>query len=218
MRSQRLATQIATLVALFGVSVVPLHAAPRDPIGEKANYQLDKNGSRTTSMVSSGSAKASVTEFIPDHDQGPSYNVNLDYDITVQFYGRQTGTAKWAFAEEFFDTTFMANLRENGTYETPDYKMRHEGYADVRNLDGSVYPHCDKVLIYDVKIPDKHKLEQIIYGAAGFNPTAMGNPPVEDLQIRAHIYAGVPVLSAVKLDLSGVVQGMPAKAGFDYKR
>jgi hypothetical protein len=73
-------------------------------------------------------------------------------------------------------------------------------------------------LIYDVKIPDKHKLEQIIYGAAGFNPTAMGNPPVEDLQIRAHIYAGVPVLSAVKLDLSGVVQGMPAKAGFDYKR
>jgi hypothetical protein len=112
----------------------------------------------------------------------------------------------------------MSNLRQNGTYETPDYKMRHEGYADVRNLDGSVYPNCDKILIYDVKIPDKHKLEQIIYGAAGLNPTAMGNPPVEDLQIRAHIYAGVPVLSAVKLDLSGVVQGMPAKAGFDYKR
>jgi len=206
------------LTAAMSLAFTPAYDAPRDPIGEKANYQLDKNGSRTTSMVTTGSAKASVTEFIPDHEQGPSYNVNLDYDITVQFYGRQTGTAKWAFAEDFFDPDFMARLRETGTYETPDYKMRHEGYADVRNLDGGVYPHCDKVLIYDVKIPDKHKLEQIIYGAAGFNPTAMGNPPVEDLQIRAHIFAGVPVLSAVKLDLSGVVQGMPAKAGFDYKR
>ncbi len=209
---------VAAIASFLSVGFTPVDWAPRDPVGEKANYQLDKNGNRTTSLVSAGSAKASVTEFIPDHEQGPSYNVNLDYDITVQFYGRQTGTAKWAFVEEFFDPNFMVRLRETGTYETPDYKIRHEGFADARNLDGSVYPRCDKVLIYDVKIPDRHKLEQIIYGAAGLNPTAMGNPPVENLEIRAHIYAGVPVLSAVKLDLSGVVQGMPAKAGFDYKR
>ena len=215
----RQASVIRLAIAGLVMSVsLGLQAAPRDPIGEKAPYQLDRNGSRTTSMVTAGVALASVTEFLPDHEQGPSYNVNLDYDITVQFYGRQTGSAKWAFAADFFDSEFMARLRESGTYETPDYKIRHEGFADVRNLDGSVYPNCDKILIYDVKIPDKYKLEQIIYGAAGFNPVAMGNPPVEDLQIRAHIFTGVPVLSAVKLDLSGVVQGMPAKAGFDYKR
>lgn len=209
---------LAAVSAVLSASFTPVPNTPRDPIGERAGYQLDRNSSRTTSMIQSGSAKASVTEFIPDHEQGPSYNVNLDYDIVVQFYGRQNGTAKWVFSQDFFDPDFMAKLRENGVYETPDYKLRHEGYADARNLDGGVYPKCDKVLIYDIKIPDKEKLEQIIYAAAGMNPTAMGNPPVEDLQLRAHIFAGVPVLSAVKLDLSGVVQGMPAKAGFDYKR
>ncbi len=40
---------------------------------------------------------------------------------------------------------------------------------------------------------------------------------VEDLQIRAAIFAGVPVLGAVKLDVSGIVSGFSFKAGADIK-
>lgn len=190
----------------------------RDPVGESANYQLDKNGSRTTGMIQSGSALATVTEFLPDHENGPSYNVSLDYDFVVQFYGRQKGTTKWEFAKEFFEEEFIVNLRARGSYETPDYKIRHEGYADARNMDGSVYPHCDKILIYDVKIPEPSEVAKILYSSVGIDPKIANKPPIEDLKIKAHLYAGVPVLGAVKLDLSGIVQGMNAKAGFDFKR
>jgi hypothetical protein len=169
-------------------------------------------------MIQSGSALATVTEFLPDHENGPSYNVSLDYDFVVKFYGRQKGSTKWEFAKEFFEENFIVNLRERGTYETPDYKIRHEGYADARNLDGNVYSHCDKILIYDVKIPETSEVARLLYASVGIDPKIANKPPIEDLKIRAHLYLGVPVLGAVKLDLSGVVEGMNAKAGFDFKR
>jgi hypothetical protein len=209
---------ILGLTVALSVGLSSQSFAGRNPIGETANYQLDRNGARTTSMIQSGTALATVTEFIPDHENGPSYNVNLDYDFVVQFYGRQKGTAKWAFGEEFFDDQFIVNLRERGTFETPDYKIRHEGYADARNLDGGVYPHCDKILIYDVKIPENSDIARLLYASVGIDPMTMNKPPIEDLKIRGHIFAGVPVLGAVKLDLSGIVQGMSAKAGFDLRR
>lgn len=209
---------ILGLVVALSTSFSAFGVEGRDPVGEKANYQLDRNGARTTSMIQSGTALATVTEFIPDHENGPSYNVNLDYDFVVQFYGRQKGTAKWAFGQEFFDDQFIVNLRERGTFETPDYKIRHEGYADARNMDGNNYPHCDKILIYDVKIPENSEIARLLYASVGINPRATDKPPIEDLKIRAHLFAGIPVLGAVKLDLSGIVQGMSAKAGFDLKR
>jgi hypothetical protein len=203
----------AALVASFSSG-----AFARDPIGETAAYQLDKSSSRTTGMIQSGSAKTKVVEFLPDHENGPSYNVSLDYDFVVQFYGRQQGTAKWEFAQEFFQPGFMEKLRQTGSYETADYKIRHEGFADARTMDGGVYAHCDKILIYDIKVPEAKFLETMIYAVAGYNPNAVANPPIEDLKIRGLIYAGVPVLEAVKLDLSGIVHGVNAKAGFDYRR
>ena len=215
MMIRRLALAFAVVLS---TGFTPDSLTPRDPIGENLNYQLDKNGARTTSMIQSGAATATVTEFIPEHQQGPSYNVNLDYDFVVQYYGRQKGSTKWAFAQEFFDPDFLVKLRETGLYETPDYKIRHEGFADARNLDGNFYPNCDKILIYDVKIPEATQIAPILYAAAGVDPNAVAKPPIENLKIRAHLFAGIPVLGAVKLDLSGVVQGMNAKAGFDYKK
>ena len=93
----------------------------------------------------------------------------------------------------------------------------HEGFADTRTLDGTTYTHCDKILIYDVKIPEVRELEKILNLAAGVGPNDKA-APVENLQIRGLIFAGTPVLSAVKLDLSGVTHGMNVKAGFDFKK
>jgi hypothetical protein len=206
-------------VILSTTSWTPVSAASRDPLGERAPYQLDKARARTTSMIESGSAEAIVTEYLPNHERGPSYNIDLNYDFVVQFYGHQKGTSKWVFAKEFFEPAFMANLRATGSYITPDYKIRHEGYADAQNKDGILYPHCDVILIYDVVIPEeKNAISSILEAAAGMNPNAKDNPQIEDLKIRAHIFAATPVLGAVKLDLSGVTQGMSVKAGFDYHK
>ena len=206
-------------IVLLTTSFAHVSAASRDPLGERAPYQLDKSRARTTSMIESGSADAVVTEYLPNHERGPSYNVDLNYDFVVQFYGHQKGTSKWAFSKEFFEPGFMENLRATGSYVTPDYKIRHEGYADAQNKDGVLYPHCDVILIYDVVIPEgKNAISSILEAAAGMNPNAKGNPQIEDLKIRAHIFAATPVLGAVKLDLSGVTQGMNVKAGFDYHK
>jgi hypothetical protein len=209
---------LKSIITIAAILFMGSPAFSRDPVGETAAYQLDKNAARTTGLIQSGSALAKVTEFLPDHESGPSYNISLDYDFVVQFYGRQNGTTKWEFPQEFFKPEFMQKLRETGTFETADYKIRHEGYADVRNMDGGVYPHCDKILIYDIKIPELRLLSSILYAASGYSPSAATNPPIENLKIRGHMFNGVPVLGAVKLDLSGVVQGINAKAGFDYKR
>jgi hypothetical protein len=209
----RIFSTILTTLALISLASV---AYSRDPIGETAPYLLDKNPSRTTSMIQSGSALATVTQFLPDHANGPSYDVSLDYDFNIQFYGRQKGTTKWAFPQEFFEPRFMERLRQTGSYETPDYKIRHEGFADARNPDGGVYPRCDKILIYDVRIPEL--FAPFLYAAAGFGPGEVDNPQLEDLKIRGHMFSTVPVLGAAKLDLSAKVQGMNVKAGFDYRR
>jgi hypothetical protein len=207
-------------VVLLTTAFTPVAQLSRDPLGESASYQLDKNRVRTTGMIQSGSAVTTVTDFLPNRESGPAYNVDLTYDFTVAFYGRKQGTVKWEFEKEFFEPEFMVKLRQNGTYETPNYKVRHEGYADATNMDGVVYPHCDVITIYDVVIPSNggQGLKSILVAAAGLDPEAFADPTIEDVKIRANIIAGTPVLGAVKLDLTGVVQGMNVKAGFDYHR
>ncbi len=209
---------LVAVLSIFTTAATARADSPRNPLGETANYQLDKATTRTSGVIQSGTGAAKVTEFLPDHESGPSYNVSLDYDFMVQFYGRQKGTTKWAFRDEFFTPEFMENLRRTGTYETPDYKIRHEGYGDARNMDGGVYPHCDKVLIYDIKMSESNPFSELIYAAAGLDPYRGDNPQIEDLKLAAHVFTGLPVLGAVKLDLSGTAQGMKIKAGFDYKR
>jgi hypothetical protein len=209
---------LVAALSIFTVVTAAGADSPRNPLGETANYQLDKATTRTSGLIQSGSGVAKVTDFLPDHEQGPSYNVSLDYDFVVQLYGRQKGTTKTAFSADFFTREFMEKLRRVGTIVTPDYKIKHEGFADARNMDGGVYSHCDKVLIYDIVIPDSNLFTNLIYAAAGFDPSRGDNPQIEDLKLAAHVFQGVPVLGAVKLDLSGTVQGVKVKAGFDYKR
>jgi hypothetical protein len=41
---------------------------------------------------------------------------------------------------------------------------------------------------------------------------------IENVQLHAYIYPDIPAMGAVKVDISGKVNGVTAKAGFDYKR
>ena len=206
--------------AALVMSVSTVYAAPRNPIGESADYQLDKHGSRTTSMVSKGSGKGSVNEYLPHTDQGPSYKVQVNYDLTMRFYGHKVGRFEYPLTEKYFDPEFIAQLRQTGHYETPDYKIRHEGFADAKNLDGGRYPNCDKIRFYDIKIHYFEGLEKLLMIAAGLNPDEqdLDDLAIEDLQIAGHVYPGIPALGSVKLDITGVIQGVRAKIGFDIKK
>jgi len=197
----------------------------RNPVGEVADYRLDRNSARTSSMIKSGTMQTKVTKELPDAADGPAFEVALSYDFDVQFVGHQQGTELVDVADEFFTEEFLQKLRTDGAYESPEFKIKHQGYADARNLDGKFYPHCDKLLFYDVKT-DKETVAgnsaplvrmavQLLDSAADAYDVDP-NATIEDLKILAHVFVGIPVLGAAKIDMSGKYSGMSIKAGADY--
>ncbi|MEY4630976.1 MAG: hypothetical protein RIQ81_1096 [Pseudomonadota bacterium] len=198
-------------------------ALAQSPVGERAHYDLDRNPARTTSMIRSGVVDVSVDAYVPGYKNGPSFESSLNYDFNIQMVGRKTGTEKVMVPAEYFSPEFMENLRATGSYTGPDFKIRHEGFLDARTIDGNLYPHCDNILIYDVNTFAANSELSAIFRIANDLITSAAQAAlgvrgdVENLQVRAAIYEGVPVLGAVKLDVSGIVSGFSFKAGGDYK-
>lgn len=179
-----------------------------DPVGQKAKYTLDKDPKRTSSMIKSGTVDVSVTKAMLDA-QPPAYEVSVQYKVKVALMGDQEGTEARPVDAEYFTPAFIEKLRKDGSYTGPNFKAKHLGYADAKNLDGKQYPNCDKVLLYDIQ--QGHVMNEMMQTFFGSE-----RADVEDLQVLAHVYAGVPVLGAVKIDANGKYQGMAVKAGGDY--
>lgn len=214
---------VAATVLFSSFLAIAGAARAQSPVGEQAHYDLDRNPARTTSMIRSGVLDVSVDAYVPGYKNGPAFESSLTYDFNVQMVGRKTGTEKVMVPAEYFSSEFMENLRANGSYTGPDFKIRHDGYVDARTLDGNLYPHCDNILIYDIntvaasgELAGLFRIARDLIASAA--QSALGvREDVENLQVRAAIYPGVPVLGAVKLDVSGVVSGFNIKAGGDYK-
>jgi len=100
--------------SLFGIFAFLLASSSfaRDPLGEVANYKLDKARVRTTSTVKSGITIATVAKKITNNDGSISYDVNINYNIDVTIVGRQTGTEVVRFPAEFFTEEFLVKLRQ----------------------------------------------------------------------------------------------------------
>lgn len=207
----------ALVVVSMSVGLCGFSSVARDPLGETADYKVDRNSSRTTSMIQSGTMNASVDSYDPDNADGASYAVKIDYTLKIQFMGTRSGTEMVTVPEEYFTPEFMEDLRANGSYSSESFKVEHLGYADVRTMDGGVYPNCDKVRIYDIdtskggKFVDFAKM-LLASGQQHFDGD------FEDMEIIGHIKEGLPVLGAAKIDVSGIYQGMRVKAGADYQR
>lgn len=183
-----------------------------NPLGQTADYTIDRDPARTSSIVKSGTVHASVPHYLENAESGPSYQVNLDYAFNMGFLGQYEGTEETVIEKEFFTTEFIEKLRKSGTYKGKYFTAHHQGFADAKNMDGKFYPHCDKVLLTDLKKPGsfsfiKALLSHIAVGERG---------NIEDLKALAHISLGVPVIGAVKLDVSGLYEGIAVKAGGDY--
>jgi hypothetical protein len=197
------------LTAIFFSSLFCFSIHAEELVGQTANYQLDKNPKRTMSMIKSGTVKTSILGFLETTPQGPAYDVEVSYKMNVAMMGLKEGNQKKAFEREFFAPEFLENLRKNGSYEGKYFKAKHQGYADAKNLDGKFYPHCDRVFIYDIQEPP-------IFADILAVPLEIDRGKLEDVKVLAHIYPGIPVLGAVKIDLTGKYSGMSVKAGGDY--
>ena len=167
----------------------------RNPAGETANYEVDTDRDRTSREIRNGEMHASVGDQRQDPTDGSTYDVVIDYSFQTLTMGRQSGSTTVHVPEQYFSLAFIEDLRRNGEWHGPQFSLRHLGVSDVSTMDGHFYPACDGILIYDIR-------------DAGDD--------VEDLEITTQVSPGVPVLGAVKLDVSGRYRRIPLKAGADY--
>jgi hypothetical protein len=207
------------LISVVCFLFFPFNALSQDPdllVGQKANYKLDKNPKRTTSLLTDGKFLATIKKYHPDAEGGPAMEVDLDYQFNVQFMGEQKGVESSLVDHKYFTEDFLNELRKNGKYESENFKAVHQGYKDVKTLQGKFYAHCDIILLYDLKdtanMPLKSDLSKFLATIVRTDIQA----DIQNMKILMHVYPGVPVLSAVQLDISGKYDGMAVKDGADF--
>lgn len=194
--------------------------ADHDPRGESAKYLIDTDDARTDSMVEGGQFLTSIG----GQAGGPkveTYQVTVDFDLRLRFMGRKTGKKDAKMAADFFSGAWIKDLRQNGHYESKQFKAEHLGYEDVELKDGHSYAHCDHVRLYDIDENLPSILDPLAtVGAQLLAPTLDGQgltaPKVEDMEMIVDLHEGIPAIGAVRLDVSGKVSGMAVKAGADY--
>ncbi len=210
-----LSKQLGFAVLSFAFLISTVSQGAVDPLGQSANYKIDKDPKRTSSMLKSGTIKLSVPKEGKDEGKGPSYQVRIDYQFNIALMGNYEGMKETQIEKEYFSEEFLQELREKGHYEGQFFKADHMGYADARNMDGKFYPHCDKILLYDLKEPANLNLFKDLLSVIA-TPLIDDREDIENLKVLTHIFIGIPVLGAVKVDVSGIYQGMNVKAGGDY--
>ncbi|NBW99559.1 hypothetical protein EBR03_08315 [bacterium] len=203
---------LITLLSVPGISATD----PESLIGQKAHYLLDKNPKRTTSMLKNGTFVAIIKDYHPNAEGGPAMEVDLDYEFDVQLVGKQQGVETGFFDQKYFTPEFLVELRKNGKYESENFKAIHQGYKDVKTLEGKFYAHCDVILVYDIKDSLNTPLRSGLAGFLALLVPTEAKADIQDLKALLHVYPGLPVLSAAQIDVSGKYEGMAVKAGADY--
>jgi hypothetical protein len=192
-------------------------ADPESLVGQKAPYKLDKNPKRTTSTLKDGNFLTTIKSYHANLSSGPAMEVDLDYKFNVQFMGEQTGVETGFLEYEYFTPEFMEKLRKDGKYESENFKAIHQGFKNVKTLQGKSYPNCDVVLLYDIKDSVNNRLKSMLSEFLATIVQAETKADIQDMKVLVHIYPGIPVLSAALIDVSGKYDGMAVKAGADYQ-
>jgi hypothetical protein len=187
-----------------------------DPVGERAYYVVDTNPARTSARIKKGNFETRVTKFLSELESGPAYELEIDYQFWIQFMGLQSGIERHTIDEQYFSQEFLKKLRETGHYEGSTFKATHRGYADAKNLNGISYLNCDVLFLYDIVVTtDATGLARVMNHLLA-SVTGDESNKIEHLSALTHIYPGVPVLGAVKIDMAGTYQSHPVKVGGDY--
>lgn len=179
---------LASLALAAGCGYFQPKPLEADPVGQVAKYKVDTAKSRTSGFIRSGE----INTFVVSHDATrPLFMVEFRYDLDT-ILGPQYGKKILEIPEEFFLSKFLVDLRQNGTYESGEFKATHLGFQDANNLSGKTYPNCDKVAI-KAKSSEGDLVDAVVL-----------------------VKAGLPVLGAVKVDLVVDQDGLTFKVGADY--
>lgn len=173
------------------------------PIGQTAHYSL-VTGPRTSPSIQSGSLTLTVTG---DSQTADSYDVKLDYDITAEFVGRQTGSQVAPVPKAFFTPQFMADLRAKGSFQSEGFLATYQGQHDVTAA-GVLYPQCDQVLITGVDQPQR--LVAALEKSSGHISSR------QKLQMTISFSSGIPVLGAAAVDIKANIGRSVINVGGDY--
>lgn len=190
----------------------------RNPIGEKAFYQLDKNRQRTSTILREGSSKFTVTREMPEDRGKRSFQVDVRYQLKILLSGKRQGDHQLFLSEIFFSEELMQILRQRKFYDAKQFKVEYLGTKDAKNLDGMIYRNCDHVKITGFKLvlsPSLVSLVESLENAAAQLYSATSKLS-QDLGINGLFSPQAPVFGAVKIDLSGHLDDTPFIAGFDY--
>lgn len=162
-----------------------------NPLGQHADYILDHNPQRTSSFITAGSAKVSVTgEAIGVSKQ---YDVCVDYSFTASLITKK-GNKCQLVDEYLFTQAFMTDVRQH-PYIGTDFTVEHEGYVDL-----PMYPNCDLLKVYDFKIDlTNGQVQNMVVILTKTDPSL------------------IPVAGIAKIDVSGLAEGFEQfQAGFNY--
>lgn len=207
---------IVSFLCLY-LGTFALASEPENLVGQKANFKLDKNPKRTSSLITNGTLLATIDQYHPDMDSGPALEVALKYKLNVQFVGEQIGTETGFIDYEYFTPEFLEKLRKEKKYESENFKAIHQGFETVKTLQGKTYPDCDVILLYDIKDTLNGNLRSALSRFLGSIVQAKNQSDIQDLKVLLHVYPGIPVLGGVQIDVSGKYEGMALKAGADYQ-
>lgn len=180
-----------------------------DIVGEQASYVVDTESGRTTWLVTDGSGKVTVTEFREDERLGPSYLLTIEYDLEVQFMGRQKGSIGLLAQEKLFSEQFLEELKTTHPVDLVSFQIDYEGMSSCVDSEDNEYQECANVKIFDV---DPSYYPVLLWHES---ENALG-ASFENLEIKAKVNNTVPVLGGVQLDVSGVISGFDVSLGLDF--
>lgn len=189
-----------------------------NPVGETASYLLDRSRDRTSRLIKSGEANAEVASFVQHEKLGPSYVVDIQYDLKVSLVGNKRGSIGLIVPEALFNDQFYNDLERTKTSDLGVFKIDYEGTSSAADSSGTNYEQCVMTRIYDINTEE--------YPIPGTNNGVMVlwhksegvKADVNNLEIKLKIHPDVPVLGAVEIDLSGEVYGFDFSAGFNLVR
>lgn len=195
--------------------ITPVLADPpvTSPVGEKANYVLNDSSDRSSWIIKNGKAEATVKSYETSGPFGPGYVVEIKYDLSVRFKGRQQGTIGLLVPEQIFAANFINELASHHPMSFGTFDLDYHGEASAKDANDRLYNPCSKTRIFNIN-SNYHPNTAHTNGV--FVLYAMGDE-IENLEVKMKVHDSVPVVGAVELDVSGSASGISFKAGFDYK-
>ncbi len=206
--------QFQKLVLVSALALSSLCSFANDRIGERADYELDRNRNRTTSLIQAGSLKTTILGYNEAGENSEAtYTTEIAYKLDILMAGKQEGVEKPMIAESFFNDEMIHRLRAEKEIQTDNYKAKHLGYQTVKNKDGVVYENCDIIYFYDINMGLSSELNHILFALLGQHDGRF----LDNVSAKLARKAGLPVLSLAKIDIAGRHSGIRFKAGFDLK-